>query len=74
MGISSRFFHPPAHKSFFLFGARGTGKSTLVKSSYADAIVIDLLMPSLVRQYRARPETFINLIQANSNKKIFIIY
>lgn len=73
MGLSTRFFRPPAKRSFFLFGPRGTGKSTLVKSAYTNSIAIDLLMPSLVRQYRARPELLIELVTANSEKETFII-
>ncbi len=72
MGISIRFFQLP-HRSFFLFGPRGTGKSTLVKGVYTDAVVVDLLIPSLVRQYRARPEAFMDLVRANTSSKTFII-
>jgi predicted AAA+ superfamily ATPase len=72
MGIALRFFRPP-DRSFFLFGPRGTGKSTLVKGAYANIKVIDLLSPSLVRQYRARPELFIDLVLANHMIKTFII-
>jgi len=32
-----RFFRPPAG-SFFLFGPRGTGKSTWLKGHFADAL------------------------------------
>ena len=30
-------------KSFFLFGPRGTGKTTLIKNTLKDIILIDLL-------------------------------
>lgn len=72
MGIVNRFFHP-ANKSFFLFGPRGTGKSTLVKRLFTDAILIDLLEPDLYRQYRAYPERLKNLVDANPSKRTFII-
>jgi SpoVK/Ycf46/Vps4 family AAA+-type ATPase len=55
MEIATRFFRPTT-QSLFLFGPRGTGKSTLVKSVYTHAVMIDLLEPNLYRQYRAKPE------------------
>lgn len=50
-----RFFKPPG-QSFFLFGPRGTGKSTLVKQEFGDALYLDLLDPKVFRAYSARPE------------------
>ena len=41
-----RFFHPPA-ESFFLFGPRGTGKTTLMKERFPDAYHVDLLDPAI---------------------------
>ena len=38
-----RLLKPPENYSFFLFGARGTGKSTLLNKHFANAYVIDLL-------------------------------
>jgi predicted AAA+ superfamily ATPase len=55
METISRFFKPPG-QSFFLFGPRGTGKSTLVKRQFADAMYLDLLDPKVYRTYSARPE------------------
>ncbi len=51
----NRFFKPPS-ESFFLFGPRGTGKSTLMKSLFANALWIDLLSDKNFRKYSARPE------------------
>ncbi len=39
----SRILQVPRQKSFFLFGPRGTGKSTWVRAVYPDAVYIDLL-------------------------------
>ena len=50
-----RFFDPPAD-SFFLFGPRGTGKSTLVKAQFPDALLFDLLLPDTFRTLSAHPE------------------
>jgi predicted AAA+ superfamily ATPase len=45
--------------SFFLFGPRGSGKSTLIKSLpfLKKAVFIDLLRPSIEDLYRLHPET-----------------
>jgi predicted AAA+ superfamily ATPase len=47
-------------KSFFLFGARGTGKSTLLKEFFKDdkTYWIDLLDESLLQRYLAYPLEF----------------
>jgi len=34
MDIVGRFFTPPRSGSFFLFGPRGTGKSTWIRSTF----------------------------------------
>jgi predicted AAA+ superfamily ATPase len=55
METIGRFFSPP-RRSFFLFGPRGTGKSTLVKQEFEDAFYLDLLDPRVFRTYSANPE------------------
>ena len=45
-----RLFIPPKNKSFFLFGSRGTGKTTWLKAYYPDAIYLDFLRPELLRR------------------------
>jgi predicted AAA+ superfamily ATPase len=50
-----RFFQPPAG-SFFLFGPRGTGKSTWLRQTQPQALWLDLLDPEAQRLYQARPE------------------
>lgn len=70
--IIPRFFNPPP-RSYFLFGPRGTGKSTYLKATYPEAMYIDLLKPDLQRLYQARPESIIELVYANIAKKTFII-
>lgn len=39
----SRLLISPKQKNFFLFGPRGTGKSTWVKTTFPDAVYLDLL-------------------------------
>ncbi len=55
MAITGRFLQ--AHSgSFFLFGPRGTGKSTWLRSLRNQAIWIDMLDPETLRLFQARPE------------------
>lgn len=52
-----RLCHLPEHNSFFLFGARGTGKTTLLRQSpfLASALWIDLLDSETEESYALRP-------------------
>jgi len=43
-------------ESFFLWGPRQTGKSTLLRAAYGGARWIDLLKSEEFRRYLARPE------------------
>lgn len=47
--------------SFFLFGPRGTGKSTLLKELFSDKmpLLVDLLLPSEYHRYDADPELLV---------------
>jgi predicted AAA+ superfamily ATPase len=64
MDIVSRFFKAP-RDSFFLFGPRGTGKSTLLKANFPDALVVDLLDPGSYRAYVSHPEQLRALVEGN---------
>ncbi|MFH1831712.1 MAG: AAA family ATPase [bacterium] len=72
MNFIKRFFNKPT-QSFFLFGPRGTGKSTLVKACYHNALWIDLLNPETLRSFSARPERLFEFVEANPNKKTVVI-
>jgi predicted AAA+ superfamily ATPase len=67
-----RFFQAPS-QSFFLFGPRGTGKSTFLKQHYPDALWVDLLKPDVFRAYTSRPERIIELVRGNPEKKVIIV-
>jgi len=54
MATTRRFLRDPAG-SFFLFGPRGTGKSTWLNATLPNAIRVDLLDPESQRLYQARP-------------------
>ena len=55
METTGRFLQAHAG-SFFLFGPRGTGKSTWLRSLRDKAVWIDLLDPETLRLFQARPE------------------
>ncbi len=59
--------------SFFLFGPRGTGKSTLVQERFPDAFRIDLLKPENERRFLAYPERLSELLLAEPQQKTVII-
>ena len=75
METVSRIFRESS-QSFFLFGPRGTGKSTWLKAKYPNAELIDLLAPEVFRAYSARPERLPERLRervAGSEKKTIII-
>ncbi|MBM4177263.1 ATP-binding protein, partial [Candidatus Gribaldobacteria bacterium] len=61
----SRIIKPPKNKSFFLFGPRGTGKTTWLKSSFPKAIYLDLLEAELFNDLLANPQRLENFIPNN---------
>lgn len=68
-----RYFQPPK-KSYFLFGPRGTGKSTWARQFYKSAALLDLLEPDNYRFYKAAPERLHAFVQTHQkNTAIFII-
>lgn len=67
-----RFISCPA-KSFFLFGPRGTGKSTWIKDRFPDAYLIDLLKHDCYREFLGHPELLIHIVEGNLEKRVFVI-
>lgn len=61
-----RIQKPLRSNSFFLFGARGTGKSTLLRHFFADdkTLWIDLLDPEQEDRYSVRPEELAQQVRA----------
>jgi predicted AAA+ superfamily ATPase len=72
MEYHSRFFRAP-EQSHFLFGPRGTGKSSWVRNSLRDALVVDLLKPDLFREMSARPERLTQLVLARPDRMPVVI-
>lgn len=67
-----RFLRPPAG-SFFLFGPRGTGKSSWARATFGDALWLDLLEPETLRSYSARPERLRELVAAHPRARHVVI-
>ena len=72
MATVTRFFDDPAG-SFFLFGPRGTGKSTWLRARYPDAAWIDLLDAATERNYSARPERLTEFLAAHAGRRTVVI-
>ncbi len=72
MAKQPRFFQDPG-QSFFLFGPRGTGKSTWLKTTFPTALFIDLLDPEIFRTYSARPERLKDAVKGQSIGSTIII-
>jgi predicted AAA+ superfamily ATPase len=72
MEIIDRFFQPPK-TDFFLFGPRGTGKSTFVNQYFKNAIYIDLLDPERIRFFSAMPERLREIVDANPQSGCLVI-
>ena len=72
MELVSRFSQNP-HQNFFLFGPRGTGKSTWLRETIKDAVFIDLLAPEVFRVYSAKPERLRELAEAQDRGTTIVI-
>lgn len=51
----TRLLEPPEGKSFFLFGPRGTGKSSWVRARFPEALLVDLLESRTYLELQADP-------------------
>lgn len=59
----TRILKPPAgKKSFFLFGPRGTGKTTWLKTHFPQALYFDLLNSEVYNDLLARPHRLAQMI------------
>lgn len=67
-----RFFQH-TDQSFFLFGPRGTGKSTWIKQNLQNVLLIDLLSPEAYRKYSAKPERLRDVVEAQKSVHTIVI-
>ncbi len=58
--------------SFFLFGPRGTGKTSWLKKNFKDALYFDLLNSATYRKFLANPESLSKLIPDGFNNWIIL--
>jgi predicted AAA+ superfamily ATPase len=72
MELQRRFFEPP-QQTFFLFGPRGTGKSTWLRHAVPDALFIDLLQPDVMRELAARPERLRDLVRGAPGRSTIVV-
>ena len=68
----NRFFDDP-DGDYFLFGPRGTGKSTWIRENYDNCLILDMLLPNILREYQARPERLRDTVYANPDKRVVVI-
>ena len=76
--LYKRTFKPDLNHSFFLFGARGTGKSTLLRNAFKNtpSLYIDLLDQDTEEQYALNPQLFydqLNLLKKKEPQKKWVI-
>jgi len=72
MELISRFFRIP-DGSCFVFGPRGTGKSTWLRHQLPDALYLDLLDPELYRGLTARPERLHDLLSGSPDTGTIVV-
>lgn len=70
----ARTIELPDNYSFFLFGARGTGKTTLLRERFGEFphLYINLLLPHDLNRYSVQPELLSEEIAASSSKWVVI--
>jgi predicted AAA+ superfamily ATPase len=71
MEVLSRFFRIPSG-SAFVFGARGSGKSTWLRHSLPDALWLNLLQPETYREMSARPERLRQLVEGSGQRDVVV--
>jgi uncharacterized protein len=68
-----RIFKYLDEQSFFLFGPRGTGKSSWLQTNFPSAIFINLLDSGIHRELSARPERLQNYIAGDDANRWLVI-
>ncbi|MBT3296586.1 MAG: ATP-binding protein [Verrucomicrobia bacterium] len=71
----NRHLQPTTSRSFFLFGARGTGKSTFLREHFAkqEVLWIDLLLPEVEDRYASRPHLLSEQIAARHDPAGWVV-
>jgi predicted AAA+ superfamily ATPase len=70
--VIPRRFKPPKKESYFLFGPRGTGKTTWLRKEYPKALWVDLLDPEEERKFSMHPELLKELVLAFQSSVVVV--
>lgn len=62
----------PPNKSFFLFGPRGTGKTTWLKKTFPKAVYVNLLQAKTFNNLLANPDSLSELIPKNFSNWVIL--
>lgn len=73
MYYRKQIFEGSEKNSLFLWGARQTGKSTLLKSLFPDSLLFDLLLSDVYERFQKNPHQFREIILATKTSKPIII-
>ena len=73
MYLRRQQFEGSVGESFFLWGARQTGKSTLLKKLYPDSIWFDLLHNDVFERFQRNPSQLREIIMASQPEKPVVI-
>ena len=60
-------------EAIFLFGARQTGKSTLLKERFTNAVFFDLLNNDIQKRFRKNPELLREILQMKPEGTLVVI-
>lgn len=71
MEVVRRFFQFPSG-SAFIFGPRGSGKSTWLRYSLPEALWLNLLQPETYREMSARPERLRQLVEGSDQRDVVV--
>jgi uncharacterized protein len=70
--LFDRLFQEP-EKSYFLFGPRGTGKSTLASLRHPNAFLIDLRLSRERLRFSVEPDLLASLVQSQPDGTVIVI-
>ncbi|MDK2842314.1 MAG: uncharacterized protein PWQ17_1820 [Anaerophaga sp.] len=68
MYIRKQIFEKSGKESFFLWGARQTGKSTLLKNMYPESLWFDLLQTDVFERLYREPSQLREIVMASDHE------
>jgi len=71
--LRKQTFKGSENESLFLWGARQTGKTTLLNSFFPDALLFDLLKSDVFIRYQNNPSQFREAVLARPNSEVVIV-